>query len=117
RIGRFRVVPATPEAVEAAILAARRIRLVDRAESCVPAAESCRGWSETRLLRGGIVLALAALAAVLAAPLAVLATLSLIAVALLVAGTGLRLVAVLAALQAPLPPAAQDRPLRQPPPP
>ncbi len=90
----------TRPALEAALCASQAGALRARAETRTPEAASCRG----RLLldlRRGLVLAGAGLAlAALLAPLAVLAGLALWSVAMLIAGTGLRVAAALAARRA-----------------
>ena len=98
RVGRFRVVLAPRDRVEAAILSTSRVFMANRAEDCVPADESCRGWSERKLLLAGIAAGLTFAATALLAPTAMLAGLTLLAIVVLVAATGLRVAAAWAAL-------------------
>jgi cellulose synthase/poly-beta-1,6-N-acetylglucosamine synthase-like glycosyltransferase len=87
--------------VEAAILAARRSRMLDLAEASVAAAESCRGWSEPNLMRRGLTAGATLLTLLLLVPVAVLAALTLLAVAVLVANTALKAAATIASLRRP----------------
>lgn len=95
--GQVRMLLCSEDQARAAILAVRRIAMIRRAELRVPAAESCRSRNEARL--GRIVLgAMAVLAAGLwLAPVAVLSVLTLWATLSLVAQSGLKLLALLAA--------------------
>ena len=86
------------EAILAAILAARRLRLRDRAERSVPAAESCRDWRGGAL--GAMGFAALGLAAVslLFAPVLLFALPAALAVLTLIALTALKSTAILARL-------------------
>ena len=97
---------AAPRQIEAALLSLRGPSLAARAETRVPATESCRHW-QLGAIGPRMTLALAAFGLLCATtPRSVLMALSLWAILTLVFSTGLKLAAVVAALRpaAPTPP-------------
>lgn len=94
------VVPAlvTEAALVSTLLAARRLRLRDRAERSVPAAESCRDWQGGALAILAAALAGAAAIALLFAPVALFFLPAALAVGTLLAQTGLKTAAIVARL-------------------
>ncbi len=94
RLGPVAMAIAPARGMETALLALRRGSLTARAETCLPAAESCRGWSggarQTFALSAGVALIGAA---GLAAPWMVLGVLAIWAMLTLLAVTALKLLA------------------------
>ena len=97
--GRIRMLLCSEEQAQAAILSTRRTRLIRRAESRVPAIESCRARNEARAGRLALGLAAAAALGLWFAPVAFLALLTAWVVLALVAQCALKLLAFGAALR------------------
>lgn len=116
RFGQVHMLLCTEAQVEAGVLASSRIRLIRAAETCVPAAESCRSQDQGRIARlAALALTLTVAAAVLV-PGALVAALTAWAVVTLLAQSGLKLACVLAAGRTPPPlpppaPCAEEAPL------
>ena len=102
KLGPVRMVLTDEASIEAAILANRRTRMIREAETCTPARFSCRLRDERRT--GEIAMLLMGLAALglVAAPLGLFAGLTVMALALLVAATMMKIAAVGACLRAAL---------------
>ena len=98
---------AAPRQIEAALLGLRGAALAKRAESRVPADESCRHWRLGAMGPKMTLILVALLAVTISSPRILVMALSLWAILTLVLSTGLKIAATIAALR-PTPPDPQE---------
>ncbi|WP_456391195.1 glycosyltransferase family 2 protein [Profundibacter sp.] len=107
--------------IQNALIECNRDRLIERAETRVPSAESCRTWDAKRMLRLTITAILVFLTCVILSPVASFTALCALAILTLTMNTGLKLATTFSQIRpfikrhsAPEPPAAQTKMLRLP---
>ncbi len=112
-LGPVRMGVSMPDQITGALARDFGADLVRRAETRLPAADSCRGWRAGRAMGWVVVAALALVAATVAAPVAVITAFSALAVVLLVLTGGIKVAAALSGLRTDAAPslASPDGPL------
>ncbi|MBU2357768.1 MAG: glycosyltransferase [Alphaproteobacteria bacterium] len=112
-LGPVRMGVSMPDQITGALARDFGADLVRRAETRLPAADSCRSWRAGRAMGWVVVAALALVAATVAAPVAVITAFSALAVVLLVLTGGIKVAAALSGLRTDAAPslASPDGPL------
>ena len=98
--GPVRLALAIPDQLTQALSRDHAARLVEHAETRLPAADSSRGWSSARTRRLGVAAALAGIAALTAWPVGTVVAVCTLAVAMLALSAALKGAAMIAALTA-----------------